>query len=190
MRPMKSFHWLARRIRVDLASPAAFDAAAKLTDLAGEARGLVLAELDLDRRRLARGQTADHRTAHTRGLARLLGVRRGARLRGRHARHGQARGPGEPLGRVDGPQGDDGAGGDPRAHPRGREEIRQRRSDLRQADVLGRGRWAFDDPVRPGLYALRALPVRGADAGTGRLLGDEVALPAPDARVDADRHQG
>ncbi len=46
----------------------------------------ILEDLDVLRRRLARGQRADHGRAHARRLARLDGVRRRARLRGRDAR--------------------------------------------------------------------------------------------------------
>ena len=42
----------------------------------------------------------------------------------------------------------------------------------------------------PEFDALLPLPLRGAAAGAGRLVDDEVALPPPDARIDADRFQG
>ena len=144
------------------------------------------------RRRLARGQFRHHRPALARVLARLLGVRRRARLRGRDARPRPALRARERLRAKAVPQ----AARDQETWMglvRGRHEaLRQGRRALHPADVLGRARRdAHRRLGRSGIDALVPVPLRDADAaGLGRRLDHAVAVPPADARMHAGRRQG
>ena len=61
---------------------------------------------------------------------------------------------------------------------------------LCEADVLGRSRGPGHHRARSGFDPVLPVALRGADAGAGRSLGDEVELPAADARIHADGFEG
>ena len=106
--------------------------------------GGLVADLDLLRRRMARGQRAALGRAHPCDLARLLGVRRRARLRGHGARPRPALRARQRLGQDDVSQADRCRGRMDRADPRGHEEVsrRARRSTSgRCTGPSGPGRW-------------------------------------------------
>ena len=113
-------------------------------------------DLDVLRGRLARGKYPDHGRAHPRRLARLVGVRRRPRFRGRDARPRAALRAGQRLGQDDVSQagcvGRRHGGFDPRRH----EEIFRRHHALCAADVLGRTGEPDGAAARSGFDALCA----------------------------------
>ena len=113
----------------------------------------LVANLHLSRWAMARGQRADHRSAHARLLAGFERVRRRASLRGGDARPRQAFRAAQPLGQGHVAQADDERRGDAGGRKRGDQEIQARRRTLYPADVLGRARLAH--VVRPAGPRLR-----------------------------------
>ncbi len=71
-----------------------------------------------------------------------------------------------------------------------RRQVRRGQAALRQARCTGVRPRAARPSCRIPTDRLRALPVRGADAGARRPVGDGDPLPPADDRVDADRRQG
>ena len=99
---------------------------------------------------------------------------------------------GQPLGRGPRPEADD--GDRRRSSALVREGVKKFAPDAAlyvKPMYWARGRRPLDHlaPIRNSTRFCLS-PVRGADAGAGRLFGHEVELSPPDARIDADRFEG
>ena len=131
----------------------------------GNGAGTELVEnLDLLRRRLARGQCADHGRARPRRLALLFRVRRRAHLRGRVARPRSALRARQRLGHHDASQADrhgrDMEGPDARRH----QALCQGHRALYPPDVLGRAQRHAAGGARSGFDQAVPHALRSADA--------------------------
>ena len=129
MAPISIFHEPAA---IGRAYPAHRDSISERVD------GGLVADLDLLRRRMARGQRAAVGRAHPRHLARLLGVRRRARVRGHGARPRPALRARQRLGQDHVPEARRLGGRMDRPDARGHEALCPRHHALHPADVLGR----------------------------------------------------
>ena len=134
---------------------------------------------------------SDLRPAHACGVARLVGVRRRARLRGRDARSRPALRARQQLGAETVPQAR-GDAGDLDGPGRGRHEaLRQGHGALHPPDVLGRARrHAAGVSADPESTRWCLCLYETAMPPAGRHLDHALAVPPADHRMHAGRRQG
>ena len=148
-------------------------------------------DLDLFRRRLARGQRPAVGRAHARDLARLLGVRRRPRVRGRDARSRSALRARQRLGQDHVSQADDVSAEDMMALTRDGMKKFHKDATLYVRPMYWAERAGPQAlPPDPELDALCAHALRRADAQAGRILHHAVAVPPADLGDRAGRRQG